>query len=129
MGLLTVCLSKRLTILAWQTRRLRLPFWRARETKRALSVQAALSDAAAKEQEGYRGYLLRRLVPAMTAHYEEEFLAMDDLEAADSLREEGVMQRLASLTTRQLERRLAHFHQALLMVRKADVLQASILRF
>ena len=30
-------------------------------------VQAELSNSADKEQEGYRSYLLQRLVPAMTA--------------------------------------------------------------
>ena len=91
-------------------------------------MQAALIDAAAKEQEGYRSYLLSRLVPAMHSHYEEEFLAVDEVEAADSLTSDGVTQRLAALTTRQLERRLAHFYQGLLNVRILHVLQASILK-
>lgn len=96
-------------------------------------MQTGLSNSADKEQEGYRGYLLRRLLPAMTAYYEDnlslDFVSVDDRgHVADSLTQEGVMQRLANLTTRQLERRLAHFYEGLLMVRIADVLQASILR-
>ena len=91
-------------------------------------VQAESSSTADKGQEAYRGYLLRRLLPAITAYYEHRFLSMDDIDAAESLTADGVMERLASLTTRQLERRLAHFYQGLLNVRIPDSLQASASR-
>ena len=91
-------------------------------------VQADFGKTADRKQKGYRGYLLRRLVPAMTAFYDEGYLSVNDMEGLESLTPYNVTLRLAKLTTRQLESRLAHFYEGLLMVRRADVLQASLSR-
>ena len=90
-------------------------------------MQAGLSDKAAKEQAGYRGYLLRRLVPAMAAFYSDPaFDAAGEL-ADDMLAPHMVQERLAALTTHQLEARLARFNAGLLlMVRMATVLGARV---
>ena len=85
-------------------------------------VQAGLSDKAAKEQEGHRGYLLRRLVPAMAAYYSATGWNAAGEPAHDMLAAHVVEERLAALTTRQLEARLARFHAVLLTVRTATAL-------
>ena len=67
-----------------------------------------------KEQEGYRSYLLHRLVPGMdTFYYESHNTNTGRVPAADMLTPHDVMQRIAMLTTSQLERRLAHFYEDL----------------
>lgn len=73
---------------------------------------------ADKAQEAYRGYLLRRLVPAITAFYahvgfDAEGAPTGELTVSDSI----VRERLAKLTTAELEGRLADLFDRLLMVR------------
>ena len=75
-------------------------------------VQAGLSNTVDKEQEDYRSYLLQRLVPAMAAYYDDSHDSRSGrVPAADMLTPHDVMERITMLTTRQLERRLAHFYE------------------
>ena len=129
MGLLTVCLSEALSAphLSDQTPMAALPGTLARQ-RTPSHIQADFGKTADKEQRSYRGYLKRRLLPAMTEHYDEGFRSVGDIDAVESLTTDDVKQRLAKLTTRQLERRLARFYEDLLDVRIPDLLQASLLR-
>lgn len=90
-------------------------------------VQAELGDASDKEQERYRTYLLRRLLPALAAKLVQETTA-DDILAGDvlALAPRSAKQRLDACTTAQLERELLHFYDLLLEVRTALVVQASV---
>ena len=83
-------------------------------------VQAELSDGADKEQGRYRGYLLRRLLPALAAQVVEGFDA-GDTAAGDALAlaPRSAQQRLDACTTAQLERELTYFYHLLLQVRIA----------
>lgn len=91
-------------------------------------VQAKLGDAADKELERYRSYLLRRLLPALAAQFVEEFAA-DDITAGDmlALAPRSAKQRLDACTAAHLERNLAYFYHLLLDVRTALVMPASVL--
>ena len=80
-----------------------------------------MSSSADEEQEGYRSYLLRRLLPAMAAFYSAPTGNMLDASG-------NAMKRLAARTTAELEGRVADLYDRLLMVRTAaPVLGASIL--
>ena len=69
-------------------------------------------------QEGYRGYLLRRLVPAVAAFYAHVGADEDGALTGEVTVSEGmVRERLAQLTTADLEGRLADLFDSLLMVR------------
>ena len=77
-------------------------------------MQAGLCNTVDKEQEGYRSYLLQRLGPAMDTYYHENHdTNAGRVPAADMLTPHDVMQRIAMLSTCQLERRLAHFYEDL----------------
>ena len=83
-----------------------------------------------KEQEGYRSYLLDRLVPAMAEFYEDSHddqAEVGRIPAVDLLEPGDISQRLVSLTTRQLERRLAKFYNDQYFVRTKNRLGASVL--
>ena len=87
----------------------------------SLRVQAELGNAADKEQERRRTYLLRRLLQALAA-YCIDGLTADNIPMAGemlALAPRSAKQRLDACTTAQLERHLAHFYDLLLMVRVA----------
>ena len=79
-------------------------------------------------QEAYRGYLLRRLVPAVAAFYAHVGAADAEGNPAGALAvpDSIVRERLAKLTTAELEGRLADLFDRLLMVRSARVVRAAM---
>lgn len=87
-------------------------------------VQAELSDAADKEQEGYCSYLLRRLLPAMAAFYSDADFDAAGVLTGDAMAPHHMMHLLAERSTGQLEGRLADFYDRMLWVRTAVVLRA-----
>ena len=88
-------------------------------------MPAELSNAANSEQERYRGYRVQRLLAARAV-----FCSKVDFDAAGApvgplLAPEVVMQRLAALTTSQLERRLAHVYHSPLVLSTPQVSRTS----
>ncbi|KAK9841811.1 hypothetical protein WJX81_004571 [Elliptochloris bilobata] len=67
-----------------------------------------------QEQECYRGYLLRRLLPATQAFYSNLGFDAAGVPAGELLAAHSVMERLAKRTTAELEGRLAEFFDRLL---------------
>ena len=82
-------------------------------------VQAGPSNSADKEQEGYRSYVLQRLLPAMLLDYDIaiDYASVRVMLAMAPHRMELVAQRLEKCTTVQLEEHLEHYDNRLLMVR------------
>ena len=83
-------------------------------------AQAELSSAADKEQQAYRGYLLRRLIPAMAAELAEVQLWQNFDAANIPERDMKHWERLGGRTpTAYLESRLAEHYNGLLQARAA----------
>ena len=88
-------------------------------------VQAEPSNSADKKQEGYRRYMLQRLLPAMFMDCDMaiDYASTHDMLAVAPLRMELVAQRLEKCPTAQLDAHLETFYDRLLMVRTAFVVR------
>ena len=110
-------------LLRGHKRSLLAPAWMLLSRRMPSRAQAGLSGTADREQEAYRSYLLQRLLPPMAARFGDI-----DMDADGFLRltSHSVKQSLEACPTSTLEGRLEEFHEGLLEVRVADVLNTSV---
>ena len=83
-------------------------------------VQEGLSHTD-KQQEVYRGYLVRRVLPAVAATYSSEKDDAEGVSTGSRAAVDRVGQGLAMCSTARLEACLVDLYEGLLMVRGAEL--------